>query len=157
MYPCTFSDYGRLIDHPRERSESYLKEATSGSILLPLLGSWVAGIGDAKSVSKLAELQSGPLQHCTLQAWIPDEDSDDAIYAGGRDHGLSLTGLRIVGDGSSLLKELAADCELHPAANSMSVVQAKMWPLLLVACRHYRLPVPVHFWIDALRPKPAAA
>lgn len=36
-YPCVFTEYRDLIAHPREQTDEYRKEATSGSILVPLL------------------------------------------------------------------------------------------------------------------------
>src|SRR6202034_1936018 len=45
QYPCVFTDYQDLAEHPKERSEEYLKDATSGSILIPLLAAWLSALG----------------------------------------------------------------------------------------------------------------
>lgn len=152
-YPCVFTDYRQLIVHPRERSDEYRKEATSGSILIPLLAAWLAALGDASSLEKLVELKKTILEHCTLQLWLPDSASEASMYKGERDHGISLTDLPLSMPGDELLKTISDACERESAFAQLSASRAGIWPLILVACRHHRLPIPPHFWIDLLRPQ----
>jgi hypothetical protein len=152
QYPCIFTDYQDLVEHPRTRSEEYLKDATSGSILIPLLASWLAALGLKEELGRLAELKRTKLEHCTLQLWLPDESTDDQLYIGGHDHGIALTDLPLSDSGEELLDTIAEACQKTEAIKKLSAVQTGHWPIVLLACRHYRNPVPPHFWIEMLRP-----
>src|SRR5690606_22247790 len=79
-YPCVFDDYRDLIAHPRESSDEYRQEAMAGSTLLPLLAAFLAAFGGYEAVDRLAQLKETQLQNCTLQVWLPDETSEEALY-----------------------------------------------------------------------------
>jgi hypothetical protein len=149
-YPCVYTEYGDLIDHPKEASEEYLKEATSGSILIPLLACWLIVFGAKEKVTKLEELVRTKLEHCTLQQWLPERISEESIYLGGSDHGVALLDLRVSAEESQPLKEIAEACDREKAFDDLSAIGTGYWPILLLACRHHRLPVPPHFWVAAL-------
>lgn len=156
-YPCRFSDYQDLIEHPKEASDEYRKDATSGSILIPLLAAWLAAFKDQKVVDKLVALKVGALQHCTLQLWLPEKASEDHIYLNDDMHGAALADLPLSGDGTDLLKTIAEACESSEGLTSLSAYSSNYWPVILTACRHYRLPIPPQFWIGALVPPGPAA
>lgn len=154
-YPCVFNDYRDLIAHPAEASDEYRKEATTGSTLLPLLGAILAALGDREALSRLAELQQGPLQHCTMQVWVPDDSSEDAFYIGGHDHGMAICGLHLSDNGTKLFEALDDGVQQAPAFFRLSAIATGYWPIVLVACRHFRIPVPPQFWLQLLA-RPAA-
>jgi hypothetical protein len=151
-YPCIYTEYRDLLYHPQEKSDVYRKEATSGSILIPLLACWLAALKADDAFAKLGELRRTQLEHCTLQLWLPDELTEDSIYMGGRDHGVAVCDIAISASGSQLLDEIADACSRETAFDNLSSIATGYWPILLVACRHHRLPVPPHFWINSLRP-----
>jgi hypothetical protein len=151
-YPCRFRDYQDLIEHPKEASDEYRKDATSGSILIPLLAAWLAAFKDQKVVDRLVALKVGALQHCTLQLWLPEKDSEDHIYLNDDMHGAALADLPLSGDGTDLLKTIAEACESSEGLTSLSAYSSSYWPVILTACRHYRLPIPPQFWMGALVP-----
>ena len=43
----------------------------------------------------MAELKAGPLAHCTLQVWLPDEGSEKHFYLNDAVHGTALAELPI--------------------------------------------------------------
>lgn len=149
-YPTVFTSYGDLIDHPREQSEAYREEATSGSILIPLMAAWLAAVEEKESLKTLADLKESVLAHCTLQFWLPDSSTEDALYGGGKGHGIALCDIPIA-DGDAFLKAIADACKKESALENLSAMETGYWPIVLLACRHYRHPVPPHFWIDFLR------
>lgn len=151
-YPYGFSDYQDLIAHPRERSAEYRKEALAGSILIPLLAAWLAGFKDQDALDKLIALKAGDLTDCTLQLWLPEKESEDHLYLNDDMHGAALADLPLGGDGSGLLQTIVDACDANDGFDALSVNTSGYWPLLLTACRHYRLPVPPQFWIHALVP-----
>jgi hypothetical protein len=156
-YPCVYTEYRDLIYHPQEKSDTYRKEATSGSILIPLLASWLTALRADEAFAKLEDLKRTQIEHCTLQLWLPEELTEDSVYTGGRDHGVALCDLVLSAGGSQLLDEIANACQREAAFDNLSAIATGYWPILLLACRHYRLPVPPHFWITSLRPPETAA
>jgi hypothetical protein len=150
QYPCIFTDYRELVDHPREQTESYRAEATAGSILIPLVAAWLAALQDEDGLATLIKLMNDELKHCTLQLWLPDKDSEDKLYTGARDHGIVLADLPLTPSGRDLLETIAKTCSTQTSFNDLSAWKTGIWPIILVACRHHRLPIPPHFWIDSL-------
>jgi hypothetical protein len=150
-YPCVFTDYRDLIDHPRERSEEYRTEATSGSMLLPLLASWLIALKDKGALAKLIELTDKELAHCTLQLWLADSASEDQMYRGGHNHGVALTDLRLSATGEELLDTVWEACRKEKGFEALSAIQCGFWPIITLACRHFRHPLPPQFWINLVR------
>ncbi|MFH1342151.1 MAG: chemotaxis protein [Pseudomonadota bacterium] len=151
-YPCVFVDYRDIVEHPRDRSDEYFREATSGSILIPLLAAWLSALGETEAVEKLATLVRSTLAHCTLQLWLPDSTTEEKLYVGGQHHGLALSDLPFSNPGDDLLGTIAEACERENSFSKLSPSVEGYWPIILLACRHYRLPVPPHYWIELLRP-----
>lgn len=151
-YTCAYSEYRYLISHPREQTEDYRKEATSGSILIPLLAAWLMALNNDDAVEILYNLTHSELEHCTLQLWLPDEDTEEMIYTGGKEHGVALCDLKISNQDTRLLDTIAKACEDNDHFVNLTPWQTNFWPIILMACRHYRLPVPPQFWIEFLRP-----
>lgn len=147
-YPSTSSDYRDIADHPRDGSDEYFKEATAASTLIPLIMAWLEGLGCADAVQNLATLAQEKLAHTTMQSWMPDETSEARGFAG-HDHGRAICDLPVYEGGAALLRTIAEACRTHEL-NGIACMSANFWPVLLVACRHYQLPVPPHFWIDAM-------
>lgn len=159
QYPSCATDYSDLLEHPRNDSDRYFEDATAGSTLLPLLAAWLHALGRTASVQALGALVQDRLAHCTLQLWMPNEESESGLYIGDDPAGVALHSLRIVGDGAELIKAISEACRQDTGLASLSAVQRGFWPIVLLACRHHRLPVPPGFWIDALcrSEDPAAA
>jgi hypothetical protein len=156
-YPCCFTEYDDLINHPKERSDEYRKEALAGSILVPLLASWLAAFRDRRVLDRLTDLKTKDLKDCTLQLWLPDKQSEIHLYLDDEIHGTALADLELEGDGSELLKTIAEACDANEGFLALSAISSGYWPIVLAACRHYRLPVPPQFWISLLVPQNAAA
>lgn len=113
---------------------------------------WVTALNDRESIACLAELKAGPLAHCTLQVWLPDKGSEKHFYLNDAVHGKALAELPITNGGQDLLKVLTDASKSAESFQSLSAVKAGYFPLILTACRHYRLPVPHPFWISLLVP-----
>jgi hypothetical protein len=152
-YPAALTDYADVLAHPKARTDEYQREVTSGSVLIPLLLAFVAALGDAQSITSLEELIAGPLAHCTLQLWTPDEGSEKHLYLNDAVHGVALTDLPTSGSGQDLIRVLAEASKNSAGFNGLSAIKFGYFPLILTACRHYRLPVPPPFWIPLLVPQ----
>ena len=151
-YPVALNDYADLLAHPKAQTDEYRQEVTPGSVLIPMLFAFVAALNDLESVALLEELIAGPLAHCTLQLWLPGKDSEKHIYLNDAVHGEALTNVPVSGSGKDLLKILATACKSADGFNNLSAIKSGYFPLILTACRHYRLPVPPPFWIPLLVP-----
>jgi hypothetical protein len=153
-YPCVFTEYRDLAAHPRERSDEYRKEATSGSILIPLLASFQSALNDHEALKHLVDLKARELEHCTLQLWMPDKSSENSIYVGTDDHGVALCDLPLSATGAELLKTVRDACNQSKDFGGLSAIATGFWPMILTACRHHRLPVPPQLWINMVDPLP---
>lgn len=154
-YPCVFTDYRDLVAHPREASEAYLREAMPGSTLVPLLAAFLTAFGDQDELTLLAQLQQKELAHCTLQVWLPDELSEDGFYLGGREHGMAICDLRLSRQGVALFDSIDEALKQESGFDRLSAIVTGFWPIVLMACRHFRIPVPPQFWRPLLhRPAP---
>ena len=137
--------YRDLIDHPRHDND-YRVEATAGSLLVPTLAVWAAVTADATTLGMLADFVAGPYAHSTLQLWYPGFDTETHLYRGSGAHGLAATGIDIQRSCEAMLSPIKSECEASEAFASLSAVRAGLWPLVILASRHHRVPVPPQFW-----------
>lgn len=149
-YPTTSQSYWDLIDHPSEQGEDYRKGATEGSILYPLLAIFAAARGRQDIYDELAAFKREQLGHCTFQTWLPDEDSEANLYLGRDNHGAALTGIPVTKGAQDALDFVIAEATVNTHYDQLSAVRLGHWPLVLMACRTYRYPVPPQVWRDLL-------
>jgi len=144
-YPCRFDEYRDLVDHPRDES-GYRQDATAGSILVPTLAVWAAVTGDTETLGQLADFVSDAYQHSTLQIWYPGPDTEEHLYRGSANHGLSANPITIAHTSHDMLAPIKSECAQSDAFCSLSVLSFGLWPLLASASRHHRFPLPPHLW-----------
>lgn len=149
-YTSSLSDYRDLAEHPRDRSDEYFKESTAGSTVIPLIAAWLYALGATEVVEALSRLVQEELKHCTLQLWSPDANSEENIYLDVNSHGRALCGLPLSKGGHQLITTIADACRIDASLESLSAIKSSFWPVIMVACHHYQLPVPPGFWINAL-------
>nr|VFJ68482.1 MAG: hypothetical protein BECKFW1821C_GA0114237_101458 [Candidatus Kentron sp. FW] len=142
-YPCNINQYSDLLDHPK-REGTYLKDNTAGSILYPVIALWACLLDDEALYKKVQSIKEQHLQHCNFQYWYPDETSEAHFYRNDDFHGAALSPLSIEDPPEKFLEQLFEECGKTQAFHELSAMKAGIWPLVLVACRHYRLPVPLH-------------
>lgn len=155
-YPVTSLSYWDLVDHPSERSEEYRQSSTEGSILYPMLAQWAAARGKQELFDELAAFKAKSLSHCTFQTWLPDEDSEENLYLGRGNHGAALTGIPVTTGTRDALDFVLEEVASNPHYDALSAVRLGHWPIVLMACRCHRLPVPPQVWRDllpAIRPR----
>lgn len=150
-YPCVVQSYGDLLEHPKRGDDSYKKGATSASIFYPYLALWAALLGDEEVYGNVAEMKKTLLQHCTFQFWYPDEGSEKHMYSNSDVHGAALSNVAVERTQGDFLSQVFGECDRSNQFAEMSAVKCGWWPLLLIACRHYRLPPPLHLF-RGLRP-----
>lgn len=149
-YPTTSSSYWDLVDHPADSTDVYRVDATQGSILYPMLALWAAARGDQDLVDEIATFREKELAHCTFQTWLPDEDSEDNLYLGHDRHGAALTGIPVNEGTCETLDFVLDEVASNPHFDTLSAVRLGHWPIVAMACRVYRLPVPPQIWRSLL-------
>ncbi|MGV1785853.1 MULTISPECIES: hypothetical protein [Agrobacterium] len=143
-YPCILREYSQLALHP-QRSEAYRKDVTAGSDLYPTVALWLALLQNKAALGELAEFQAKHLSHCTWQFWLPDEISEDHLYRNTKTHGAAITDIKLSGGEEKLIEQVNLEIQSSKDFGNLSAVRFSHDNLVLVACRLYRLPIPLHF------------
>jgi len=143
-YPCVLDSYGDLLSHPVAGDDEYREKATSGSTLYPTIALWAALLGDEETYGATADFKRERLQHCNFQFWYPDESSEAHMYTNDSSHGGVVSNVCVERASSEFLSQVFGECEQSSECRDMSAMKFGWWPLLVVACRHHRLPLPLH-------------
>src|SRR6185295_15755540 len=133
-YPCVFLEYRALVGHPRERTDEYRKEATSGSILIPILVAFLSALESHEALEKLVDLKAKELEHCTLQLWLPDKSSEDNFYKGASDHGVTLSDVPLSRTGNELVSLVKNACDQTEGYGALSAIVTGYWPIIVTGC-----------------------
>jgi len=150
-YPTIRSNYRDILAHPEKSTDEYRKEHTASSTLLPVMGLWTRRY-NPESFAKLATFIEQDMSHCDFQLWLPDEDSEARLYRNEGNHGAMLNGLPVTADPDSALQFIEAECSADREFHKLSAIKMGHWPIILIACRHYRLPIPPNLWLELIRP-----
>lgn len=142
-YPSVLRSYTELLEHPKSREKEYRENATTGSILYPAIALWAALLEDEQLHREVAKVQE-LMKHCTYQLWYPDELSEEHLYKDSDSHGAMLANLDLNISVQDFLAQVFRECEETKHFEELSAVKYGWWPLIIVACRHYRLPLPLH-------------
>ncbi|MFZ0771279.1 MAG: hypothetical protein WCA49_25405 [Candidatus Sulfotelmatobacter sp.] len=155
QYPCILESYSDLLVHPKPGDAEYRKNVTSASVLYPAIAMFAAFVGDGDTYDKVANLRKEHLPHCNFQLWYPDDNSEDRLYTNRDSHGATLSDLRVNLPKEEFLKQVFTECEHSPQLFQLSAFVLHYWPIIIVACRHYCLPLPIHFLKIVQEPKGA--
>lgn len=147
-YPSNINSYAELIEHPTDKSEKYRESKTKGSILYPYISIISAMFGFDESYRLIQGLKIDFLQHCNFQAWYPGNSSEEHFYKYSANHGGTLSDISVDKAPSELLDEVFKECEVSNQFRELSAIKYSFWPIILLACRHHRQPVPMHFFMD---------
>lgn len=146
-YPTCFRDYADLLNHPMSADASYRNEACSGSILYPYLYIWLEHVGSDDEKKVFRERLVKFIPNCTHQAWLCDEETDALVWRGDTYHGVCVTDLSPQRGFEKVAETLNLAIENCMNINEISAMKSGLDVLFLAACRHYRLPIPPHFWL----------
>lgn len=145
LYPCNLDSYVDLLEHPQPGDE-YRQKVTVGSVLFPMIALVAALLNHEELYKRIQAIKREYLSHCNFQFWYPDDSSEEHLYQNSGIHGATLSHVRIDLPMDKFIEQVFGECEESPQFDSLSAVQYNQWPLVLVACRHYRLPIPLHLW-----------
>lgn len=151
-FPCIFREYSDLATHPK-MVEGYREEATVGSLLYPTLCAWLAIFQDSKTFELLADFHAKDMAHSTWQLWVPDMTSEQHFYLNSDVHGSAISHLGTANGPDALLEQVRKEIIASKEFGELSAIQYGLWPIVLMACLTYRLPIPPHFWTMTLLPQ----
>jgi hypothetical protein len=143
-YPCHLSKYHELLEHP-QNEEGYKEKVTQGSILYPYIATFAALFGFDDIYEQIQKIKREQLPHCNFQLWYPDETSEEHYYANTDVHGATLCDVPIDESQQSFLDLIFKECEENKNFENLSAITFGFYPIILLASRHHRLPVPPHF------------
>jgi hypothetical protein len=143
-YPSIIESYPDLLVHPKKSEPGYRNDVTSASVLYPLIALFAAITDDQATYSKVTHIKRDQLAHCDFQLWYPDVHSEEHLYTNDEVHGLTLSDIRVDVSMKDFLAQVFAECARNPFER-LSASRLGYWPLIVVASRHYRLPLPPHF------------
>ncbi|ADT87343.1 hypothetical protein [Vibrio furnissii] len=146
-YPCILHDYMDLLEHPKNDTAGYFEESTAGSILYSSIGCFSALFDFDDLYTKLSEIQTSHLSHCSIQLWYPDEESEKELYIGGRYHGFCLSDFDFELTKNELLSYIFSECRETQYFDNLSAIKYGLYPIVLMACRAYKIPVPPNFFL----------
>ena len=141
-YPCNLESYSDLLSHPKSGDDEYRKSVTTGSVLFPMIALCAALLEDEETYNQVGLLKKEHLDHCNFQLWFPDESSEDHFYTNGDFHGAVLTHVCVEKSKEDFLAQVFGECDQSPHFKEITAVKFSWWPVVIVACRHYRLPLP---------------
>lgn len=144
-YPCIYRDYSDLLEHPKKQDKAYQEEATSGSVLYPTIALWGALLENFNLFKSVQKAHEESFSHCNFQFWYPGKTSEEHIYRNSDIHGSTFSHVPIDQNPDEFLEAVWNECDHSGVFKELSSVKSGLWPMLLVACRHYRLPIPLDF------------
>lgn len=147
-YPSIINSYAELIEHPNDKTDSYRESVTKGAILYPNISAFSAIFGFEKPYLLVKKLKADFLQHCNFQVWYPGDSSEEHFYKNDGLHGGTLSDVCIDKEPPELLDEIFQECETSNQFRELSAIKYSLWPIILLACRHHRQPIPMHFLMD---------
>lgn len=145
-YPCILDAYDELLEHPDKGNAEYRRNATAGSVLYPMIALWAALFDADDLYEKVQRFKANDLEHCNFQLWFPDGSSEEHLYTNSKLHGATLSPVPVDLPKAEFLEHVFAECDATPHFGELSAVKYNFWPIVAVACRHHRLPIPVQLF-----------
>ncbi|MGE6246429.1 hypothetical protein ACQKCF_10565 [Psychrobacter proteolyticus] len=144
-YVSNIREYRKLIAHPINSTQEYREEVTQGSILLPYLSLVASTFNFEELYASIQNLHRDFLSHSNIQLYFFNDDSENYLYNNMEMHGSSLSDVDIQQPAQDLLTDIIEECESSGEIYDLSAMKFGLYPIVLTACRHYRLPFPIHF------------
>lgn len=151
VYPCILREYHELINHPISDNEKYRQKVTAGSILYPLISLISAIHGFDDVYKKVQAIKSEYLEHSNFQIWYPNNSTEEHLYSNSKPHGLTLSDVDIGMPKDKYLRDIFKECDNFNIWSNLSA--SYCWPIILTACRHHRIPMPIVFFRDLFSQK----
>ncbi|MGA1799361.1 hypothetical protein VH567_11340 [Sphingomonas sp. 4RDLI-65] len=150
QYPLRMGDYETLIRQEALRDDDRWLDATSATMIQPLLAAFAWGLGKQDIATEIDAFQKDELAHANFQAWVVNARTEDKLWSVGGLVGSSRGSLVIGDKASELIEALRGEVAGNTAHAQLSAIRLGHWPVLLLACRVNRLPPPPQLWLPLL-------
>ena len=145
LYPIIYEDFKEILNHVSNYNENNFKEATTGSLMLPSLALIASIFNDEASFNIIQEIQKEKLSHCNFQFWFPREKSENMMLKSpNRFHGACWSSVPTQKNMPTFIQEFKSMLSNNDHLKDFSLIKNNLYPILLVACRHYRQPIPLN-------------
>lgn len=108
-----------------------------------MIALWAGLLNLDELYAEISKFKEECLEHCNFQFWYPDDTSESHFYSDDDAHGATLSLLPVDKPMADFVNHALDECENLPNFRELSAVRFGFWPIVVVACRHYRLPVPI--------------
>ena len=152
QYPCILTDYSELIHHLNMEEEAYKEKVTAGSILYPMIALFATFSKDRELYTQIKNVKDNLLPNCNFQLYYLDDAAESQFYTNNNVSGVILSGIQMPDDMDEFRNQIMQECISCNSFNNLSAIKKRLWPIVLVGCRHYRLPVPMNFFYDGTEP-----
>lgn len=148
LHPTILRSYEDILEYKNNENAVNLCETTTqGSILLPFLMILAEMIEAPTLKHELMDFYDKKLKHCTLQYWFPNCTSEEYYYNNNEIHGAAFSEVEETNYFS--IKNIMDECQ-NNSIEFLSAIKYGYYPLIFIACRHYRYPIPLHFFTSLI-------
>jgi hypothetical protein len=149
-YPTHHTSYWDLVSHPKSESGDYRREATEGSVLYPMLAFWAEALKRYDVLERIVDFKTHELAHCNFQMYFFDHESEGQLYVGDDRHGSVLCDVNPRKGEARTIFMARRESKIINDYEQLTAVALGHWPIVLTACRFYRMPVPPQLWLDII-------
>jgi hypothetical protein len=150
-YPSTIDNYDDLLRHPEEKSDKYRESITNASVFYPIIAMWACYGDDNKLFNTISKSQKTFFRHSNFQIWFPDQDSEESFYLNKSLHGKTLSGITLGESKDAFFARIENEAREGLYFEGLSAVSRRFWPIIILACKVYRLPVPPQIKLSLIR------
>lgn len=147
-YITTIDNYRDLIDFiDFSGGKNKFEKLTSASAFYPYLFLFLSQLKDDLGSSRIYSIKKEQLSHCNFQVFFFNRISEDYLYNNEEIHGATLPNVD-VSSPEKFLEQLNFEVNNQKENfKNISAIKHGFYPIALLACRHYRLPVPINFFL----------
>ena len=150
-YPVTLTKYQSLLEHTFSNNDDEQRtEKTTASILYPIIAILASQYNLEAVYNEIKSFKEEDLSYCDFQLWFPDEISEAHFYINDKRHGQVLLCNNL--EKTVFKRLIKEECNRNTNYNELSCIKFGIPPLMLLACKHYRYPVP----LNILFPEPTS-
>lgn len=123
------------------------EKLTSASVLYPYLFLFLSQLKGELGTNRISSIKEKLLPHCNFQVFFFNHISEDYLYNNEEIHGATLPNVD-VSSPEKFLEQLNFEVNNQKENfENISAIKHGFYPIALLACRHYRLPVPINFFL----------
>ncbi|HHW7569638.1 TPA: hypothetical protein ACU21L_002107 [Mannheimia haemolytica] len=147
-YITTINNYRDLIDFiDFSGDRNKFEKLTSASVFYPYLFLFLSQLKDDLGTNRISSIKKERLSHCNFQVFFFNSISEEYLYNDEEIHGATLPNIDI-SSSEKFLEQLNFEVKNQKENfENISAIKHGFYPIVLLACRHHRLPIPINFFL----------